>query len=1421
MASNIKLGDLGTSAGLNTATTTVSGSYVATIFLTGSIGVGVRDLPDTPGTLTGTSARPYGQQYEFIEFDGKLPTITIDTLTSPDTSNYNSGKQVTITYTITGVLPSESYTIQLWVNGNNTGTTYTGNTNTQTSKTYTDSSNSYIVPNSINTIKLILTINSSSKTANDSKTVYVYPVDLTITSITQTPSLSGAGSYNYTTGSISFNANVAGGVSPYIYNWNSGASSSNPFSFDNSSTTTDTQITLVVTDSHTPTADTANGTLLPIMRRPISVSISNASVSEPYVDYTLDSTVNYNVQPLTISYVWNVASGTGYKFGYSSTNADPIVYYSTLGSKTHRVNISSTDNTSVRNHNTSTTTVQVSPTSNVSVTYTPGTETWSATFDSVVAATYGSRTYEYQGRSKDAGGSYTAWGNSVSLSSNSISAQSFAGKTTTAQYVQIRVRVRRTYTPDGFDSVSDWVESNEALVPIKGVISMDNRTNLLTNGDRTFDGNVTLGGVADTGFSVISVTTNNSVTSVGSKPSSNILRITVNNPCTSVDDGTSTHVATVLDSNGYYITKTFTAQFKINTSAIGLSSSWYSGRYYNDAANTVSLSIAAGFNNENFAYKVGTGGTYSAINGGTLGTSTRFYFHSYGTAPTSDQTWYYRIAASGGTYTTSDILEVSMTTYGYPNQNYGYSVVTILSTGAEATSGTLSQGSGLKLRVKRTSGGSYNFNGISAGFYATRAGSATVDFTDSLTESQISDSAAYFESSAYDLYNSTYYYIGDSAITVELVYTITAGIYKHRLTNTFTLNREPGSFDLSKGTGFSGIYAIRNYAFSIHATYLTYGPPYYSAIDGYYYVYMSATRMASIVSNQSLTFAPSNGYFRTNTTSTYGRYTASTTFQKTETSLGNYTYSFWGNEYTPTFDGVYYDYYIQGSSEFNPSISITVKERPLKAASCSWSLVVFATRGTTNFELGLGSGTLTGDFGALDITLDNVTYVFQRYNGSAWVDISGSSYDPGSFGTTKVRVKFTDAWGNVFNSAEQDATTSDFDYTFTLSSVNTAPVVYAYSGPSQSSPPILFTSTDYTLNRAAFSTGTSVTVNNTEPGTTIIASEHFVDGMDSKGTYSSFAGAYTTISVTVTAGNTPNYGMIRTFNYLTNNGTVRGTNDFIGSPFGGIGSITKKSFQLYNSNDSTGNAIAGGAAEPNWNLMAVLRSPSVLGATATYRLHGQKGSSNTDQGTDYYIVIQNRAAVNQLTFYNEIESCGSTIVVFRAGQIDTATTLIIEESTNNSTWTAVTGGTYTGLSANTNYSATITTTTGQTKYYRARLTDGTNTLVTTSVDGNGGTLSTYNPGTPFNASLTVSISCSQVSGTFNASNVFWTIYSSNSQGSAGSFVQLYTGTNDFSNKSVDGYFVVQWYRESGGCTSTTTTSQVYFAECSFGCNNCV
>jgi hypothetical protein len=1448
MASNIKLGDLGTSAGLNTATTTVSGSYVATTFLTGSIGTGIRDLPGTPGTLTGTSPRPYGQQYEFVEFDGKIPTVTIISIASPDTSDVNSGKKITWEYSVAGMLAGESARLSIFVNGSDTGEYYTINGNVGLANgVYVDTTSAYIVPNSINTLKIVLTITSSNKTANDSKTVYVYPLDLTITSITQTPSLSGATTYNYTTGSISFNATVAGGVSPYSYNWNSGVSSANPYSFNNASTVTDKQITLVVTDSHTPTADTVNGTSLPIMRRPVSVSISNASISEPYVDYTLDSTVNYNVQGLNISYDWVVGSGTGYKFGYASNNADPIVYYSTLGSKTHRVNISSFENASIRNHTTSNTTVQVSPTANVSVTYTTGTETWSATFDSVVNASYGTRTYEYQGRSKDAGGTYTDWGNSVSVSSNSISAQSFAGKTNTAQYVQIRVRVRRTYTPDSFNEVSTWVESNEALVPQKGIINMDNQTNLLTGGDRSFDGSVTIGGVADTGYntpSITAVTTGGTVTATISKPSSNIVRVVVNNPCTNVNDGTASHVISLKDGNGYNLSKTFTTQYKISTTSINLSTSWINERYYTNANNSISNSLGQySFTLNSFAFKIGTG-SYTTLNGGTMSSS---YSHTY-TAPTSDQTWTYRIVASGGTYTTSDTAETALTVYGYPGQSYGYSIAGVPS------SGTLSQVTNVIARISRSSG---NFTKISVNSYSVTRPTGTSVSPPGKTEASISDSATSFDSDTFSLYDSAECgnnVIGDASLQALLKYEIDASNHYFHLIQApnIRISNEPPSLTSTLISGITSTYAIRGNNIIHEIAYSSYGPP----IAGYYdfegtfwdnsaYAYLSQntdpTNFSGItVSNENSPESTASGYYHIYTDGTFCRKTRSLQFGYVPTGAQvgtNITLYYYAREYRIDEKAIYegpglftylYDYFFNGGEETLTSTkTYTVRGRRLNPALCSWSISIFVNKGYTDIQLGLGSGTLTGPDGAIDYyngNLDALTYVFQRYNGTSWVDIVGSTYDPTTFGTTLVRVKFTDTWGEVFTSGQQSATTQDLDYTFVLNNENNAPIIYGYIGPSQSNPPVMVNPSavsDYT--NLSFSTGTSVTRNNLPPNTIVFASEHDVGGMDSRGTYSNFNGAYTLISVTVTSGNTPDYGIFRTFTYTLSGGnTVKATIDYSSSPYSGIGGLAKKSFQMFNSADTAGNAtLVGGGASGNWRLMAILRAPSVYGATATYRLHGQKSSSNTDQPTDYYIVLETIAATNILTFVSEDESCGTTIVIFRAGQIDTATTLIIEESTNNSTWTAVTNATYTGISANTNYSGTITLTTGQTKYYRARLTDGTNTLTTRSTDSNGSTLSTYNPGTPFNASITLSINCALVSGVFNAGNVFWKIYATNSAGSSESFFLLYEGTNDFSNKSVDGYFVVQWYREVGGCTSTTTTSAVYYGECGIGCNNCI
>jgi hypothetical protein len=1449
MASNIKLGDLGTSAGLNTATTTVSGSYVATTFLTGSIGAGVRDLPDTPGTLSGTSARPYGQQYEFIEFDGKIPTVTIISIASPDTSDVNSGKKITWEYSVAGMLAGESAKLKIFVNDSDTGEFITINGNFALgSGIYVDTNNSYIVPNSINTLKIVLNINSSNKTANDSKTVYVFPLDLTITSITQTPSLAGATTYNYTTGSISFNANVAGGVSPYSYNWNSGAGSANPYSFNNASTTTDTQITLVVTDSHTPTADTVSGTNLPIMRRPVSVSISNAAVSEPYVDYTLDSTINYNVQGLNISYDWVVGSGTGYKFGSASTSADPIVYYSTLGTKTHRVSISSFENASIRNHITSNTIVQVSPTANVSVTYAPGTETWSATFDSVIAATYGSRTYEYQGRSKDAGGSYTAYGNSVSVSSNSISAQSFAGKTNTAQYVQIRVRVRRTYTVDSFDEVSDWVESNEALIPQKGIVNMDNQSNLLTGGNRSFDGSVTIGGVADTGYntpSITAVTTGGTVTATISKPSSNIVRVVVNNPCTNVNDGTATHVISLKDGNGYNLTKTFTTQYKINTTSINLRATWANAQFYTNAFNSVFNDLSQyAFTLNSFAFKIGAG-SYAALNSGNMSSS---FQHNY-SAPTSDQTWTYRVVASGGTYTASDAAESALTVYGYPGQSFGYSIAGVPS------SGTLSQLQNVLARISRTSG---NFAKISvSSYYVSRPNGTRVD-PPAISEASISDSATSFDSATFSLYDENECgnsIVGDASLQAYLKYEIDASRnYQHFIqAPNIRISEEPPSLDSTLISGITSGFAIRGNNIIHEISYFSYGPPLagYYDFDGTFfdnsaYAYLSqntnpSTFSGTTVSGRSTPEATALGYYRISTIGTFCRRTRNLSFGfvPTAAQVGTaITINYYAREYriteVATNEGdnrftYTYDYSFEGGDPtLTSSKTYTVRGRRLNPTLCSWNISIFVNKGITNIELALGSGTLTGPDGVIDYfngNLDALTYQFQRFDGTNWVNI-GSSYDPGTFGSTRIRVVFTDTWGNVFATGDTAniATTVDLDYTFDLFSENQSPVIYGYVGPSVSTAPIIVNPsavTDYV--NLPFSTGTSVTRNNLPLNTIVFAGEHDVSGMDNRGTYSNFNGAYTTISVTVTAGSTPNFGMFRTFTYTFSGGQiVKATRDFNGSPFAGISGLDLKAFQMFNSADAAGNqSLIGGYAGGNWRLMALLRAPSVYGATATYRVRGQKAFGNTDQIADYYIVLQTIAATNVLTFQSESEDCGTTTVVFRAGQIDTATTLIIEESTDNSSWTAVSLGTYTGISANTNYSATITVAVNQTKYYRARLTDGTNTLVTRSTDGSGNTLTTFNPGAPTPGTITLSINCSAVSGTFSSGNIFWKIYATNSAGSAGSYFLLYQGTNDFSNQSVDGYFVVEWYRLVGGCLSTTVTTEVYYAECTFGCNNCI
>ena len=157
MASNIRIGDLGSSAGLNTATTTVSGSYVANQFLTGTVDPNtIRDLPNTAGVLNpSTGARPTGSQYEFVEFEGKVPSIIINTLTSPANTDPQSGKKLDFTYTITGMQSGETAKLKIYVNGVDTSDYYNINGNVSLATGfYVDNTNTYIVPNSTNTLRL-------------------------------------------------------------------------------------------------------------------------------------------------------------------------------------------------------------------------------------------------------------------------------------------------------------------------------------------------------------------------------------------------------------------------------------------------------------------------------------------------------------------------------------------------------------------------------------------------------------------------------------------------------------------------------------------------------------------------------------------------------------------------------------------------------------------------------------------------------------------------------------------------------------------------------------------------------------------------------------------------------------------------------------------------------------------------------------------------------------------------------------------------------------------------------------------------------------------------------------------------------------------------------------------------------------------
>ena len=114
---------------------------------------------------------------------------------------------------------------------------------------------------------------------------------------------------------------------------------------------------------------------------------------------------------------------------------------------------------------------------------------------------------------------------------------------------------------------------------------------------------------------------------------------------------------------------------------------------------------------------------------------------------------------------------------------------------------------------------------------------------------------------------------------------------------------------------------------------------------------------------------------------------------------------------------------------------------------------------------------------------------------------------------------------------------------------------------------------------------------------------------------------------------------------------------------------------------------------------------------------------------------------------------------------------------------------------------------GATIYHRARLLNGSTVLTTTASN------SYTHPGTPSNSALTVSLHGSgcQVDLSFNAGTSYWTIYTTNSAGSLGSYSFYESGVGDTNDIQFDGptYFVVVWYRNVSGCVSSESTSAVY------------
>lgn len=1370
MPVDIKLSSLGLSAGKAVdGSVTISGSDMATTYLTGNIDQNVyRHLPDTVGSMTGTSPRPFQDQYQFYEFDGKIPIITIDSLTSPDNTSQYSGYRIQFTYTVTGILPEETYYVKLYINDVYTGTEYLHSANVSgQSRTFDDDGNAYLVEGEINTIKLVVDVVQNTKLVFDTETVLVYPRNLRIINVESTSSYNGPQD-RYDSGSVIFRANVAGGETPYLYNWTgSGYTSNSSLTFNNATTTTDVPITLIVKDSFTP-PDSASVTVI-TMKRPITVSYSFNSTPEPYVQYPITGTENYNVNNLTLSYFWRTISNR--IIDDNSIKSPNFVYTITGSAVTSTVQVSQVNNPTLNYMTTITATpAMVAPTF-TTTTYSPSTQTFSIALNvSALGTPYSTYTlkYDIDYRLKDSGGSYGSWTSITSNSTSTSTSVSIVGKTSTSQVVQARVRAKRSNGVTEYNST--YFESSEITIPIKGLLSIANRTDLLTGANRTFNGTVTLGGVNDNGFSVTSVTavsTGNTVTASGAKTASGVITITVYNPLTNVNDGTASHVATVVDGNGYTITTSFTTQYKINNASISLSASWTNARAYTSAEITFSNTIPSGFSSTSFQRKVGSGGTYSNENSGVYTTSLTY------TAPTSNQTWYYQLKASGGAYTTSDYFETTVTMYGYPGQSYSYTPSAIPS------SGKLSEVGAVTFRVSQTGG---NFAGISATLVAYYPSGNQSD-TKTLSEASINDAAANFSFATVNLYESTNCAssTGTAYGTISLRYDIDASrYYTHGLSNTnVSVTRELSSISVSDNSGFVSGYGIRGNQFSIDATYITSGPPYTSAYAGYQLIYLDDTSMNSTVSGQG-NYYNGTQYLRTQTASTYCRFTASRTKTISGRARGNtYSVTWYGNEYSIIDTG--WTYAKQASGE--QSVGKTVYIRGRRIDSATAPTIIQTSKGNTEIAFQF-DGTPSGPDGTVDINSDGITRTYEySINGSTgWTNCASVVTLDSSLLLTTVYFRqkyYHNDWGNTVYSTVASKFLEDYDYSLVLTSTNQSQEIIQGSGSPITGDGNFSNVTIFSLSESDPGVGNGSTINENAYYQSYF---YNVNGLDTDG---SFPGAY------LDNTHTPSGQQYISRVYLDGS-TWRG------QPYSSLSAVK-------NSSSDTPSTEALGLIAVNF------LSPSTPGTEGLITITGQKSSSNTYGQKKYYFRYKTRVPVNEIAYYSLSSDCANFTVTYRTGTVQTANKLQIQTSTDNSTWSTSQEWT-SGVNSNTNFSKTVTGVgSGVTVYIRARLLLDSTVLTTTGVN------TYYNPGPPVNSSISnAGNNGCEIYVFFNSGTTYWDLYTTNAAGSTAYDTYVASGTGDF-YYTFDAiytnlYWVVVWYRVDSGCVSSTSRSDVYMID---------